>query len=254
MTEQEWAVAKDPKAMMDHLVLELVHDSIVVRNVPLISDRKARLFACACSLDEPAWVRWATEGGVPGEYKGLDGARYWSGFMVGQTVLIPTKEEKVYRANLLREIVGNPFRPVARHDLYKTGDRDAPESVKDGNGEVVLGLCRRCGKGEAELSGPCSWVTSTVMEMAKYAYDNSDFSGLPYIADALEEAGCGDLACRSCDGRGWLPGDMGCPACGATKPGTVGTGRLPHPILTHLRNSGSHVRGCHVLDFLLGLE
>jgi len=43
------------------------------------------------------------------------------------------------------------------HDLYKTGDKDAPRSIKDGNGDVVLGLCRRCGKGECDLEQPC-WV------------------------------------------------------------------------------------------------
>lgn len=41
------------------------------------------------------------------------------------------------------------------HDLYKTGDADAPDVIKDRNGEVVLGLCRRCNKGEVELDGPC---------------------------------------------------------------------------------------------------
>lgn len=42
------------------------------------------------------------------------------------------------------------------HDLYKTGDSDAPDVIKDRNGEVVLGLCKRCGKAEAELSEPCT--------------------------------------------------------------------------------------------------
>jgi len=37
------------------------------------------------------------------------------------------------------------------HDLYKTGDADAPESIRDRNGEVALALCRRCGKGERDL-------------------------------------------------------------------------------------------------------
>lgn len=37
------------------------------------------------------------------------------------------------------------------HDLYKTGDKDAPDRIKDNNGEVVLSLCKRCGKAEAEL-------------------------------------------------------------------------------------------------------
>lgn len=41
------------------------------------------------------------------------------------------------------------------HDLYRTRDRDAPDQIKDRNGEVVLGLCRRCGKSEFELSEPC---------------------------------------------------------------------------------------------------
>lgn len=41
------------------------------------------------------------------------------------------------------------------HLLYETSDSDAPDCIKDRNGEVVLGLCKVCGKGESELSGPC---------------------------------------------------------------------------------------------------
>lgn len=46
--------------------------------------------------------------------------------------------------------------PNGAHDLYKTGDPDAPDVIKDRNGEVVLGLCRMCGKAEVELSEPCT--------------------------------------------------------------------------------------------------
>ncbi len=42
------------------------------------------------------------------------------------------------------------------HDIYKTGDPDAPDVIKDRNGEVVLSLCRRCGRGECELDEPCN--------------------------------------------------------------------------------------------------
>lgn len=42
-----------------------------------------------------------------------------------------------------------------KHDLYKTGDPDAPEVIKDRNGVVALGLCRRCGKAEIELMEEC---------------------------------------------------------------------------------------------------
>jgi hypothetical protein len=45
------------------------------------------------------------------------------------------------------------------HDIYKTGDHDAPEAIKDRNGDVVLRQCRHCGKGEAELveTPDCPW-------------------------------------------------------------------------------------------------
>lgn len=41
------------------------------------------------------------------------------------------------------------------HVLFKTGDKDAPDVIKDRNGEVVLGLCRKCGQAEAELEDNC---------------------------------------------------------------------------------------------------
>jgi hypothetical protein len=41
---------------------------------------------------------------------------------------------------------------MKHHILYKTGDLDAPEVIKDGNGEVVLSLCKICYKGEADLT------------------------------------------------------------------------------------------------------
>lgn len=44
----------------------------------------------------------------------------------------------------------------SEHILYKTDDADSPESIKDSGGEVVLSLCKRCGRGEIELSEPCT--------------------------------------------------------------------------------------------------
>lgn len=37
------------------------------------------------------------------------------------------------------------------HDLYEDGDKDIPPVICDSNGQVVLGLCKKCGKGESEL-------------------------------------------------------------------------------------------------------
>lgn len=47
-------------------------------------------------------------------------------------------------------------REKVTHTLYKTGDPGAPLSIQDRNGEVVLGLCRVCGRAEAELVEDCS--------------------------------------------------------------------------------------------------
>ena len=44
---------------------------------------------------------------------------------------------------------------LASHDLYATGDENAPNSIKDQNGDVALGMCKRCGRAESELSEPC---------------------------------------------------------------------------------------------------
>jgi hypothetical protein len=82
--------------------------------------------------------------------------------------------------DLIRDIFGNPFRPV-------TADP--------------------------------SWLTSTVAALARGIYADRAFDRLPILADALQDAGC-DHA----------------------------------DILDHCRGHGPHVRGCWVVDLLLGKE
>jgi hypothetical protein len=64
-----------------------------------------------------------------------------------------------------------------------------------------------------------SWNDGTVGKVAQAIYDQRAFDRLPVLADALEEAGC-------------------------TNGG----------ILDHCRQPGEHVRGCWVVDLLLGKE
>jgi|GEM_PF-5757293 len=80
--------------------------------------------------------------------------------------------------DIIRDIFGNPFRPVAF----------SPE-----------------------------WRTSTVVSLARGMYDSRDFSAMPILADALQDAGCEQAE-----------------------------------ILDHCRGSGPHVRGCWVVDLALG--
>jgi hypothetical protein len=62
-----------------------------------------------------------------------------------------------------------------------------------------------------------AWLTPTVANLAHAIYHDRAFHNLPVLADALEEAGCHDAH-----------------------------------ILTHCRQPGEHVRGCWVVDLVLG--
>jgi hypothetical protein len=85
---------------------------------------------------------------------------------------------RVQQMVLLRDIFGNPLRPVAFDP---------------------------------------SWRTSAAVGIAQTMYESRDFAAMPILADALEDAGC-----DSAD------------------------------VLTHCRGDGPHVRGCWVVDLVLG--
>ena len=64
-----------------------------------------------------------------------------------------------------------------------------------------------------------SWRTEAVVGLARGMYKSRDFGPMPLLADALEDAGCSDAA-----------------------------------VLAHCRGDGPHVRGCWVVDLVLGKE
>jgi hypothetical protein len=88
--------------------------------------------------------------------------------------------ESAVHCDIIRDIFGNPFRSVPF----------APE-----------------------------WRTPTVLAMARQMYESRDFSPMPILADALQDAGCGS-----------------------------------DDILIHCRRPGPHVRGCWVVDAVLSKE
>jgi hypothetical protein len=97
---------------------------------------------------------------------------------VARLQLRTADDEKAEQAKLLRDVFGNPFRPV----------RFSPE-----------------------------WRTDTVVTLARQMYDARDFSAMPILADALQDAGCDN-----------------------------------DDVLTHCRDANqTHVRGCWVCDFVL---
>jgi hypothetical protein len=64
-----------------------------------------------------------------------------------------------------------------------------------------------------------SWRTDTALMLARQMYDSREFGAMPILADALQDAGCAN-----------------------------------DDILNHCRGDGPHVRGCWVVDLVLGKE
>lgn len=122
--------------------------------------------------------------------------------------------------------------------------------------------------------GPCPWLTPTVVSLAQAAYEERSLpSGelepvrLAVLSDVLEEAGCPmDARCEECpkppktetDENNYYKQDMveAVIAWGKKRKACRcgGTGRVPHPLLAHLRSPGPHVRGCWAVDLCLGKE
>jgi hypothetical protein len=63
------------------------------------------------------------------------------------------------------------------------------------------------------------WRTDTAVSLARHMYNSRDFAAMPILADALQDAGCEDAE-----------------------------------LLAHCRGPGPHVRGCWVVDMVLGKE
>jgi hypothetical protein len=219
MTETEWLACDDPRAML-----------VFLRR--MASDRKVRLFAVTCCApilpllscadcnravaiaesdadgraDEPTLNalrhharRESKNYGDAFQY--LDAAAYFVECTVGyypedicrySTTTVAaqvaaegcSEEAEVFhklgqlQPHLVRDIFGNPFRPVTFSP---------------------------------------SWRSETAVALASAIYAERAFDRMPILADALEEAGC------------------------------------DHPdVLAHCRGPGPHVRGCWVVDGVLG--
>ncbi len=236
MTEAEWLACVDPEPMLKYLLgPETV---LTVGTLPYerneveyhekrASDRKLRLFAVACC--HRIWLlisnssnqravevaeRFADGHAEPRElqdayretqsiwvvleFEDSDRAREaasWSANATPAAAALsgaraaaealgdwrrPDRAEMTAQAVLMREIFGNPFRPVAFSP---------------------------------------SWRTSTAVALAAQMYESREFSALPILADALQDAGCDNT-----------------------------------DVLNHCRGPGPHVRGCWVVDLVLGKE
>ena len=138
-----------------------------------VAERFADGAAAARELDEAcrgAWDTWQLWPRMDALAVKAVGAATWVGKPVvgpyeAATVLeytlaaearLPPEEALVDRADLVRDVFGNPFRPVAVDPAW------------------------------------VAWNDGTVARLARAVYDERAFDRLPVLADALEEAGCTD--------------------------------------------------------------
>lgn len=158
------------------------------------------------------------------------------------------------QSHILRDVFRYPFRPV----------------------RLVACNCGACvAPGKQHHNGPCAarrLLTPAVRNLAQAAYSERDEEtgcldslALQALADALEEAGCPEeVECPECRGSGMVNLGLADAMCRCSEWDTAcrvdafgleynaGRGRIPHPILAHLRSPGPHVRGCWALDLVLG--
>jgi hypothetical protein len=147
------------------------------REAPFVSERKSCLenqvtraaFWVLCPADSAAWGSWEAARSCA---QAIDASR------LDEITIKGDADERRGQAALVRDIFGNPFRPIAVDP---------------------------------------AWSTANVTGLAQSIYTDRAFDRLLILADALEDAGCDNA-----------------------------------DILNHCRQPGEHVRGCWVVDLVLG--
>jgi hypothetical protein len=233
MTEREWLACTDPKAMLGFL-----HGKT--------SERKLRLFAVArCRLFRQDWNDWwpireaveAAEQFSDGLSPAEQLARFhrpWEDFIwdVRWGTIDPTGGSTVLRPSqlgqLLVQAISSPDAvsaawAVRYDDLRSYFDGGWKNGPQERRAECHL-LREVFGNPFRPVTVSPAWQTPQVVALARAAYDERELpSGhlapdrLAVLADALEDAGCTNA-----------------------------------DILNHCRQPGVHVRGCWVVDLLLG--
>jgi hypothetical protein len=214
MTEAEWLACTDPRQLLAFLRGKA-------------SDRKLRLFACAyCRAVRSAQhLRPGTAVAVAERYAdGLAGDQDLASERRG----VPFPNEYAEWV-LARSPYEGAWQPVdwltSARDLMKL-DPDAVRHFPIPLDEVVERSVRYLRDIFDNPFRPVTidpawltWRDGTLPKLAQDIYDERAFDRLPILADALEDAGCDNA-----------------------------------DILTHCRGPGPHVRGCWVVDLLLGKE
>ena len=219
MTEAEWVASTDPEKMLEYLRGKA-------------SERKLRLFACAFGravresqhLLGPSTVAVAERyaDGLASDQELASERRRWACSPEERGPVAPSAYDGAWEAvdSLTR------YERVWRHDpdSYSCIPADA---VLKGSALLLRDIFGNPFRPSPHLPAAIiAWNDGTIRHLAEGIYEERqmpertlDTARLAVLADALEEAGCDNAE-----------------------------------ILGHLRGPGPHVRGCHVVDHLLGKD
>jgi hypothetical protein len=227
VNETDWLSGTDPLAMLDQL-----GDA---------SERKLRLFACACVRRRWDQIRYPRQRGAvelaerlaegTAEASELEDARQRAEVWVYDA---PEFERMIYQAaaRTLAESANEAAREACESILQYAAIEGAWEAIP---GEDEARLSAEATTAEGRVLGQLAlevfgnpfrpvaidaawlaWSDGAVLAIAREIDDAQRFDELPYLADALTDAGCTEES-----------------------------------LLRHLRGGG-HVRGCWALDAILG--
>jgi len=219
MTEAEWLAATGPTPMLEFLRGK-------------VSDRKLRLFAVACC--RRVWHLLPDER----SRKAVEVAeRYADGKAIGEEVLVALSEAKKVKG-FRRQVTGIRHQTpklaaalslslnteqrflihVAGNTACLTEEKDKPDAQEQHlQSELLRDIF---GNLFRSVSVDPSWLTSDVRILAEGIYQDHAFDRMPILADALQDAGCTN-----------------------------------DEVLNHCRDTSlTHVRGCWVVDLVLGKE
>jgi hypothetical protein len=208
MTEEEWLNSTDPNQVFKHIARQP-------------SPRTRQLFACACCR-HVYWTRLPAEIQAVIEFS----ERYADGLATESELdralrLASDYEESQHRergSRLFSEMPpGARAATWAKHAIFGQAIFEPNDTSRLTRSHFYREIY---GNGFHAVTLDPSWLDlnhGAVRQLAQSIYQERTFADLPFLADALEEAGCSDAV-----------------------------------ILDHLRSPWPHVRGCWALDLILG--
>ncbi len=205
MTEAEWLASGNPDRMLNYLA-------------PTDKPRRCRLLAVACCRCGQAEIRDPRcHAAIDVAELYADGAAEFADLFDAHTAVLKGGDQTGWDAVAREAVRAQPCHFVARTTLLALAFFVGRAGMRRKATDFIRDLF---GNPFRPVSFSPSWRTDTAVTLARTMYESREFSAIPILADALQDAGCDS-----------------------------------EDILAHCRDTSlTHVRGCWVTDLVLGKQ